>query len=375
MLSKRIHNFDNFFAYVSSVIESTSLSPINATSEKLKFLKMGKNPVFCYKSVSQNLLDLRCILTEIKFGKSDIELVYEKKRLSLINKIDLNLRVGTNDFSVASQKIYPAPDDKLVKTSYEILKLVKAKRSKRISRVLTIKLIKNAFAILGIKNWKIASKDIVTSAQVQASTRTFFLRKNERFYASYVKRLIVHEIGTHVVRYENGNRQMLRIFSNGFSNRLETEEGLAVYSEFAAGLLTTSMLRNYAGRVVAVNFALNHGFKATYTHLCKYFKPKTALKLTSRVKRGLMDTSKKGAYTKDVIYLRGFFRVFEYVESGEDLSALFVGRIGIEDVSVVNKFEKLGYVTPPEYVPEYFNGFFEQNPDIITKEMIVKLRG
>ncbi len=69
-----------------------------------------------------------------------------------------------------------------------------------------------------------------------------------------------------------------------------------------------------------------------YTALCDYFDQEDAFTLTLRVKRGLGDTSKPGAFTKDYLYLDGYYHVKEYVRKGGSLHALYTGKIGIEHV-------------------------------------------
>jgi len=135
------------------------------------------------------------------------------------------------------------------------------------------------------------------------SEKTLQVKKGETFTQKDIKRLIVHEIGVHTTRYVNGERQSYKLFVYGTAGYDETEEGLAVWNEELNQVLSRNALRNYAGRVLAIHWALQYSFSETYQKLCKYFGEQEAYHLTLRVKRGLKDTSQPGAYTKDSIYL------------------------------------------------------------------------
>ena len=136
---------------------------------------------------------------------------------------------------------------------------------------------------MGLK-YRIHSTDMVTSARLDTVGRLLELKKRERFNLDYFKRLIVHEIGTHALRTENGLLQKLSIFKNGFPGYLGTEEGLAAYNEFRSGVMSNSILRNYAGRVIAVHTAEKSDFTTTYKELRKFFSTTMAWKLTLRAK-------------------------------------------------------------------------------------------
>jgi hypothetical protein len=64
--------------------------------------------------------------------------------------------------------------------------------------------------------------------------------------------LLHHEIGTHVVTYQNGAKQRLALLTIGLPGYDETQEGLAVLAEYLTGGLDPRRLRVLAARVVAV---------------------------------------------------------------------------------------------------------------------------
>ena len=75
--------------------------------------------------------------------------------------------------------------------------------------------------------------------------------------ASRVEALLHHEVGTHVVTYQNGARQPLTLLTVGLPGYDETQEGLAVLAEYLIGGLDPRRLRVLAGRVVAIDRLLD----------------------------------------------------------------------------------------------------------------------
>lgn len=347
MVTQRHIKLDHFFHHISISLEFSRINPINERSARQTFMKTKQNPQFNYDPYDPYLSTMQAVLKEIHLDDTPVGLLLDAKRKELIQKIDLMQSIGTPLMPRMSAKLYTPPNEKLVEHAYELLKLPAAEKSINIKRQEARAMIKTAFKELGFK-WRIATKEMVTSARVNPLTRTLELRKKERFSRRYVQRLIAHELGIHALRAENGSLQPLRIFLHGTAGYLEVEEGLAAYAEDYCGLMSTSILRNYAGRVIAIAYAQNHDFVQTYKHLRKFFNEKTAWKIALRVKRGLTDTSVPGAFTKDAIYLRGYRRIKRFVKRGGDISQLMVGKISIKDLEMV---EYIPDVKPPKYLP------------------------
>ena len=121
------------------------------------------------------------------------------------------------------------------------------------------------------------------------------------FRGDRVEPLIQHEVGTHVVTYQNGRAQPLQILAVGLPGYDETQEGLAVLAEYVSGGLDPLRMRLLAGRVIAIRRMLDGArFLDIFEELRERysFAPKTAWGVTIRVARS-------GGLTKDVIYLRG----------------------------------------------------------------------
>lgn len=348
----RIKRMDSLFSLIGDQINFSAITPRNVAKERKQFLKHKGtyNPQFEYREIDETFDDYKHILKEMFFGETKLDKVFDNRKKELIKKIELLQSIGTDKFVIASNKLYKAPEEELVNTAYNILKLPPSSKAKKISRKEAITLLRKVFNTLELK-YSINSVDIVTSANVSTEKKRLELKKRERFSEDYTKRLIVHEIGTHVLRTENGNLQNLKIFRTGFANYLETEEGIAAYNEYRSGLMTNSILRNYAGRIIAINHALENDFASTYKHLRKYFKDKTAWKLTLRAKRGITNTKEKGAYTKDVVYLRGFLKILKFTENN-DIAELYVGKVGLEHLPLFKK--DVPCLAPKHHINELF---------------------
>ncbi len=72
-------------------------------------------------------------------------------------------------------------------------------------------------------------------------------------------------------------------------------------------------------------------FARVHRHLVDIgFGPKSAFTTTARVFRS-------GGFTKDIIYLRGFFSVLEHLAGGGELDLLWLGKLSLEDLPLVRR--------------------------------------
>jgi len=346
---KNYKKIDSLLNKVSKNLEfSLVVRPINSHLIKEDFFETQKDPYLAYKANGHRLLKYRNKLKNLKIKRdSPIAYLLNKKRVDLIKKIDLITSRGNGNFTRNCIRVYGKPDRAIINKAKKILKSGNGKKIERIPIKKVLSMIKDCFKDYGL-NWKVKTEHIISSANVSASKKTIYLKKKARFSKRYVKRLIVHEIETHVLRTENARKQQLKIFFNGLPGYLATEEGLAVYNEERNNLLDTNTLRNYAGRVIAVDLALKNSFRDTFKALRKYFRKGTAFRLTLRAKRGLGDTSLPGAYTKDYLYLKGYFDVKNFIRNGGSIKDLYYGKISVNDVPIIKKIKD--YLREPKYI-------------------------
>jgi uncharacterized protein (TIGR02421 family) len=143
----------------------------------------------------------------------------------------------------------------------------------------------------------------------------------------------------------NGLLHPLKIFSHGFPNNVETQEGLAVFSEYMSNNLTLFRLKELAYRVIAVDsLAKGYNFIQTFNLLKNTYKlnKEQSFYITLRIHRG-------GGFTKDYLYLTGLKKVYDYHKQGNNLSPLLSGKVSLEYVNDINYLVKNGYAKPNEH--------------------------
>jgi uncharacterized protein (TIGR02421 family) len=169
--------------------------------------------------------------------------------------------------------------------------------------------------------------------------------------ADRVEPLLHHEVGTHVVTYQNGLRQPLQLLAVGLPGYDETQEGLAVLAEYLTGGLDRGRLRVLAARVVAVGMMLDGAdfleiFEALRT---EYSIPtRTAWSIAIRVVVG-------GGSAKDAIYLRGVARLLEFLAEGGSLDLLFVGKLALDHVALIQDLLDRGVLHAPWIRPRWLD--------------------
>ncbi|MFH0837758.1 MAG: tyrosine/phenylalanine carboxypeptidase domain-containing protein, partial [Patescibacteria group bacterium] len=77
---------------------------------------------------------------------------------------------------------------------------------------------------------------------------------------------------------------------------------------------------------------------------------RSAWRVALKAKRGLGDTGKPGAFTKDFVYYKGYKMVKDFAAKGGDLRDLYYGKINLSDLEIVKKVKGL---KSPIYLPSY----------------------
>jgi uncharacterized protein (TIGR02421 family) len=347
--------FEKLLGRIDRKLPFLGMNPVNEASERKKFFKNkdknnDSNPVFKYRRPNScdNLFKK---IEEVELPEGIISrLLYQRlEKFKRTNAMVNNL--GKPEFTFFSKGIFGKPSNELVAKAYEILKANESSDEKsNIESKKVVKAMKKVLAELNLKDWKVSFKNMASNAAVITSKKTVFIRKKAKFSNDFLRRIVVHEIGTHVFRALNGERQPYKIFFTGLPNYMGTEEGLAVNVEEMHGCLKVNTLRTYAGRTLAVNLALQKGFRDVFNDLKEYFNDDLAWKLTLRAKRGLIDTSRPGAYTKDYLYLDGYYKVKKFLEenTSDGLKKLYYGRMDIEQIPLISQLEGL---REPEFLP------------------------
>ena len=162
----------------------------------------------------------------------------------------------------------------------------------------------------------------------------------------------------------NGEQNPLKIFSHGFPNYEETQEGLAVFAEYMSDNLTVKRLKELAYRVIAIDsLAKGYNFSKTFRLLHNQYDldKERAFYITVRAHRG-------GGFTKDYLYLTGLKKVYNYYKSGKDLKKLLIGKISLDYLESIDLLTEKGFALPAKHITD---AYLENNNTNKTVDFIL----
>lgn len=347
---------------LAGLIEKDYLShinPINSTLQKKQFFDLIKkhsylNPDFEYKKQNEELfkqIEEKIQLIQKQLSNSIADKLLKSKSEELLLDLHLMQTVNTPKFCNASKKAYGEPNPKLLKESLKILNSKIQKTQKATLTPIKAKLllekkmqkVPTGFSVSIEENMSAEASEHIAEKKVKLSSTAVFSKE-------LVERLFVHEVETHVYRHLNGIQQPLKCLAIGAAGEfLRTEEGLAIFNEHKANVSSQSRERTYAGRTIAVNYALKHDFFETFDYLKNFFSDNEAYTITQRVKRGVIK-DQKGAFTKDYSYFAGFIEVTQFADNFDKLKDLNYGKISIKEIKLIKKLPK---IVEPKYLPNY----------------------
>lgn len=346
------------------------INPLNIASERKKFYasKYNYEPSFNYPKIRFDAYKLHRLFFSQRLERiddEDIRQLYEDIIYEYSGLIECIETIGKGSkFYFNSLKSFGTPTEKDIDNAKFILRFDDSEFNEEMLPMYNVTEAKTFFEEFSKRydfkyNIKI-SNNLSAAAMVLNNTQTLVLRKSHKYSLNQLKVLTNHEIGVHMVTTFNGLTQPLKIFSNGFPNNVETQEGLAVYSEFMSGCLTIERLRELAFRVIAVD-SLNKGydFSDTFNLLHGQYKLNRdkAFGITLRVHRG-------GGFTKDHLYLKGLRKVYKYANKGKDLGVLLTGKVTMDYIPTIKKLEGLSLAIPPKYYTDAYNGNSNKNPNL-----------
>ena len=347
------------------------VKPANLLEEREAFLhprsqRREKSPVYRYKNSSIKWADFESILPleSIDAPEEVVEIYQEKQR-----ELDITRRmfasVGSDKFTRFAMEIFGAPTAEDAQQAREVLRELSdvAPPEENCTAKEFAGLIEDRLKKLGIAMDIKLVPSMATEVWVDGVSRGIHLNQDALFAPQEVSRLLVHEVDVHAARIHNGSCLPWGIFSMGTAGYREAEEGLAVYFERQLGQLYPFQEKIYAGRCLAVYLSLSSGFAEVFEELLMYFDEETAYTIVERIKRGLVDTSRPGALTKEFHYFTGPERVRSYLNSRGNLQMLMGGKIAFKHARVIEKLVQKGLVDISKWVfPVGINGDRESIP-------------
>lgn len=283
--------------------------------------------------------------------------LFEQKQDELDKQLAALKHLGTPAFYYDSLQLYGTPDYDLVTLANAILDQTKAHADDIHESCVSSEQVAAA-AREHIDYYHQQLPDFQASVQISDSIASALMVAQDRLFISEraairperLQPLLHHEVGTHLLTYFNGRQQPLRQLYAGFPGYEALQEGLAVLAEYLVGGLSVGRARTLAARVVAVQ-ALTRGnsFLDAFSllHDEHHLGPRSAFMTALRVYRG-------GGLTKDAIYLRGLRDLLAYLRQGHDLEPLYVGKISLEQVPLVQELRRRGVVQAPILLPRFW---------------------
>ncbi len=343
-------------------------TPLNLQAEKKKFFSSDTyEPYFKYRIVKNNNAEILDKLSKVevisdvdpRISKFYTDLVASKKEANaLMHAVGNNQKV-----TEISKERFGMPSEILFRNSARVLRgVVKnyhlAKNEGKAKELLgykeIVRVFDGVFEELGLDGWEVYRSINIPKNGIKVGVKRKQVLVNEKIEKSKfrLRKSIVHEVGTHVLRSVNGiNSGFTALGNANLEAYLDVEEGLATWNENEMGLLTESGLKKKAALVYAIKIGEDLSFRQLYNVLLGFFPKYAAFDLTYRVKRGLADTAKPGIYTKDIVYFRGYRRVLKKLESDKSLySLLYSGKIDFKQCNWVREglLPKAGIVPTKE---------------------------
>ncbi|QXP53033.1 DUF1704 domain-containing protein [Cellulophaga sp. HaHa_2_95] len=328
------------------------LNPLNTEKEKQRFFasKYTEDPILKYPKIKFHPYKLHRMLFSQRLERitdQKVQKLYQDIIYYYANMAQCIQTIGEpKKFYYNSLRLYGSPTEKDVQNAQFILHYSNETERADMEKIYSPDDAKAYFDEfsklydfpLNIK----LSTAIAADAMVSNSTQTLLIKKNTKFSKNQLLTLANHEIGVHLVTTYNGIEQPLKIFSNGFPRNVETQEGLAVFSEYMSGALTLERLKTLAYRVLASDSLIKgYSFSDTFDLIHGTYKlnRNDAFSITMRVHRG-------GGFTKDRLYLSGLKKIYKRHQRGEGMDTLLTGKVTMDYEADIVNLQSLGLASP-----------------------------
>ncbi|TMM57236.1 DUF1704 domain-containing protein [Maribacter algarum] len=324
------------------------VNPLNIEKEKHQFFasKYSVDPEFRYPKLKFSPYKLHRMFFSQRLERIEdeqIRTMYKEIIYYYSNMVQCIETIGQKKkFHYNSLRVYGSPTEKDVENARFILHYADEPVSGEMEKIFTAEEAKAYFEDFAEQydfplNIKF-STHIAAEAMVSNASQSLLIKRNVKFSKNQLHTLANHEIGVHLVTTYNGQQQPLKIFSNGFPKNVETQEGLAVFSEYMSGALTLKRLKELAYRVLASDSLIKgYTFSDTFDLIHGQYKLNRddAFTITLRAHRG-------GGFTKDRLYLSGLKKIYKRYLQEESMEPLLSGKVSLDYEQPIQKLHKLG---------------------------------
>ena len=312
------------------------VNPLNIEKEKHRFFtsKYTEDPVFKYPKLKFNPYELHRLFFSQRLERikdEQVKKLYQEIIYYYSNMIQCIETIGEPlKFHYNSLRVFGTPTEKDVQNARFILHYPDEPLTSDMEKVYSAEEAKEYFEAFSTKydfplNIRF-STNISAEAMVSNSSQALLIKKNTKFSKNQLLTLANHEIGVHLVTTYNGIEQPLKIFSNGFPNNVETQEGLAVFSEYMSGALTLKRLKELSYRVLASDSLIKgYSFSDTFDLIHNQYKlnKHEAFTITLRAHRG-------GGFTKDRLYLSGLSKIYKRYLMEDSMDVMLTGKVSLQ---------------------------------------------
>ena len=343
------------------------LTPINSGEALGEFQRSGcvAIPKFRYRPLAVSPGELKRALYGINIGRIEdpsLEDLFREKQLEMDHQLTMLQCRGTTQFKDASRVLYGGVDDGLLAMAKTVIAAARPRAESEAAQadsamVDCYQVLDAATRTIGAYKALCAGFNAVavlrddTPPGLMVSGSRLLISRQTRMSAQRLPALLQHEVGVHLLTYFNGDAQGLRIFRAGLAGYEKTQEGLAVFAEFATGGTGPQRLVLIAARVLAVRAMLDG---ANFIETFRMLKRDAGMADTDAFGVALR-VHRSGGLSKDSIYLQGLQQVLQHVAGGGELEPFWYGKIAAHHFNVLQELRARGMLREPALRPAFLS--------------------
>lgn len=186
---------------------------------------------------------------------------------------------------------------------------------------------------------KIKFQEADSTARFLMKWDTLVMRRGATVWKREMRSIIAHEIEGHYLRKMNGRKSWYKLLARWGANYTEIDEGIAIYNQ---NRFLGKQDRKYYSifeRYYFLYFAQKNSYKKLVKELTEFYNHdyERVFNYMLRIKRGMKDPSREGIFMKDAVYVNGYFKVQEYLGSGNSFEKLYIWKLDLIDLEAVYK--------------------------------------
>jgi hypothetical protein len=337
---------------------------INAEKERQKFFDsdFSINPQFEYNYPDLNTISSDLSLINKNIPDSEYNSLYRDK----LHELNLKYKIvkasknnKTQEFTKFSIELYDLPQSQYIYSAKKLLNKYSQRKKDTGKKLDFHKIIDEIITHLENQNLDtdikiVRDKNAKTSFRVNHIDNQIIIHENSSKTKTQLESTLAHEVDVHLIRAQKGKIHECDLFYLGTRGYLKTEEGLATINGYRYRK-DKRMFRS-ALLYLAMDEASAKSFKDVFLTIYKITKKRNfSWNITRRVKRGLKDTSKPGAFTKDQYYGWAIDLAKKIKKDPTLINYLWNGKADIETLKKFSKPNKIDNKLDMKYINMFLN--------------------